>query len=131
MLYVLGEIADVNSRGVFLDFVRHESSSIQAMALRGLYKLNEPPPFELFEKFYTSKSSKVRKYFCLALQSSNDVKALQILCDMLDDEDLQVRYAAYRVLKEKKQEALPFLEELKLRPGQLSSVYRMVDAIIK
>lgn len=131
LLYVLGEIADANSRGVFLNFLNHESSSIQAMALRGFYKLHEPPPFEVFEKLCASRSSAVRRYLCLALQSSDDVKALQLLCDMLADEDFQVRHAAYRVLKEKKQQALPFLKELKLKHGLLPSVYRMVDDIIK
>jgi len=131
LLYVLGDIEKSVSKYLFLEYLTHENSAIQAMAIRGLYKLKEPPPIELLEKIYNIADSAAKKYLALALQSSNREEELDILCRLLTDENFQVRHAAYRSLKEiNSQAVLPLLEHLRSETGLLPSVYNMADDLI-
>jgi hypothetical protein len=130
LLYVLGDIENKNSRDVFQSFLTYENDLVQAMALRGFYKLQVPLPSELKEKFSASSNSAVRRYLGLALQASDDAESMQLLCEMLGDENFHVRYAAYKSLIKRKQQAIPYLEELRQRPGLFPYVYRMADDIM-
>ncbi len=127
LLYVLGDMSHAESQEVFLDFLSDNSSALQAMALRGFYKLQEPVPLEMAEMFFESTSSTVKRFLCLALQYADGDVSLQMLTKLLTDSAMQVRQAAYRVLQEKTMGARPFLKELKAQSGLLPSVYRMID----
>ena len=96
-----------------------------------LYKLHEPVQPDMAEKLHESGSSAVRKYLCLALQASDDMPAVKLLCEMLTDADFQVRHAARRALKEKKEAARSFLLELQARRGLLPSVHAMVAELLE
>ena len=129
IMYVLGEVKDLASEEMFLKYLKSEDISLRIMAMRGMYKLELPPPVELFNRLAESQDGRLKKYFCLSLKSSDNTKAVQILCDCLSDMDFQVRHAAYGVLKEKKV-AESFLIEIKETSGLLPSVYRMVDDLL-
>ena len=44
LLYVLGDIANPQSQDLFLELLKNKDAKVQAMALRGLYKLKVCPP---------------------------------------------------------------------------------------
>ncbi len=129
LLYVLGDIKNIGSKDIFKEFLNNKNSSVQAMALRGLYKLNTPPHIEMSEKLFKTGNSEIKKYLCLSLRASEDQKSLKLLYRLLADDDFQVRHAAYRVLKERKQQDIAFLKKLKKKHGILPSVSRMADDI--
>lgn len=131
LLYVLGDIGSTRSQSIFTGFLEHDSSDVRAMALRGLYKLHAAPPRELWDSLSGSPDSVVRRFFCLALQASGDAAACEFLCRLLADRDFQVRHAAYRVLREKKTEARPFLYARRSQPDTAPAVVRMLDELLE
>lgn len=130
LLYVLGDIQNKESKDVFLRFLSHGTTAVQAMALRGLCKLHEPPPDGLLQTMSQSASGSVRRYLCLALGASDEEQALKLLCQLLGDGDFQVRHAAYRVLGEKREQARSMLKEQRARNESPPSVCRMIDELL-
>ena len=82
-----------------MKFLNDKDRSIQAMALRGLYKLKELPPVE--DAFELSKSEKmdVRRYLCLSLQSHQNPEFIPLLIGLRKDPDFNVRFDASEALK--------------------------------
>jgi len=130
LLFVLSEIASSASRDLFLESLHDEESTVQAMALRGLYKLGAHPPLALSFTLSSSGSSAVRRYLCLCLDACSDQGALEILTELLVDKDRDVRYAAARTLRNKGPASLPFLRALHARENMPPSVGHLVETLI-
>ena len=94
LLYVLGDIADPQSRDLFLTLLQDQDSAVQAMALRGLYKLKASPPLKDAQQLAKSRNADVRKYLALSLCSADDKAAAALLKKLQLDNDFNVRYAA-------------------------------------
>ncbi len=131
LLYVLGDLKNIKTEGMFIESLEHGDSKVQAMAMRGLYKLERCPPIELCGSFLKSKSFDVKRYLGLCLRNSSNAGAVPFLCTLLNDGDFNVRYAAAGSLKVKGSEAIPFLEELMEKTGLRDPFYRMAAEIIK
>lgn len=106
LLYVLGDMGSPESKGIFLKFLNDQDPSIQAMALRGLYKLKELPPLEHAVTLSKSENIDVRRYLCLSLQSHHDLKSIPLLMGLREDPDFNVRFDASEALKAFGQETL-------------------------
>ena len=94
LLYVLGHIRSPESKGIFLKFLNDKDRPMQAMALRGLYKLKELPPMEDAVKLSKSESMDVRRYLCLSLQSHRNPEFIPLLTGLRKDPDFNVRFDA-------------------------------------
>jgi len=101
LLYVLGDIENPQSRRIFLKNLNEEDSAIQAMSLRGLFKLKEIPPLNEVDRLSKSGNTDVRRYLCLSLQWSHSPEYVPILKGLLNDVDFNVRFAASEALKAK------------------------------
>jgi hypothetical protein len=99
LLYVLGDIADQQSKGLFLKFLKDKDAKVQAMALRGLCKLKVTPAIKDAKRLAKSESADVRKYLVLSLQHCKDKKGVSLLNQLHRDNDFNVRYAAAGALK--------------------------------
>ena len=99
LLYVLGDIADPQSRDLFLILLQDQDSAVQAMALRGLYKLKASPPLQVAQQLAKSRNADVRKYLALSLCSADDKAAAALLKKLRLDNDFNVRYAAGKRMK--------------------------------
>ncbi len=99
LLYVLGDIGSPESKGIFLKFLNDKDRSIQAMALRGLYKLKELPPVEDAFELSKSENMDVRRYLCLSLQSHQNPEFIPLLIGLQKDPDFNVRFDASEALK--------------------------------
>jgi len=130
LLYVLGDLKNLKTEDLFLDSLGHEDPKVQAMALRGLSKLDACPPIDLCRHFSKSSNCDIKRYLGLCLKNSEDKDALYLLCLLLKDDNFNVRYAAAGSLKAKGHPAVPFLKELMKKKGMLKSVYRMAAEII-
>ncbi|MCP4714609.1 MAG: hypothetical protein GY868_05775, partial [Deltaproteobacteria bacterium] len=131
VLFVLGEIGDNASAEVFLRFLGAEQERVQAMALRGCARLGVQVPDTLLAAFGAGTRRSLRRYLALALESSGSSPALQALCRLLADRDLQVRHAAYSVLQHKGKRAQPFLKALQQQPELLPSIRAMIRELLK
>ena len=118
ILYVLGDIGNTRSEGIFYRFLASKKNSIRAMALRGLYKIHMTAPVQMYPELAEAEDSSIRKFFCLSLSDRSDNKSMETLCNMLSDKNFQVRHAAYRILKKKPAAAAPFLERLLNKKNQ-------------
>lgn len=130
MLYGLGDIGNRASEPVFKHFLGSSEVRLQAMALRGLYKLGVPVPEEYRKKLRKSASPSVRRFYCLALGTDPKPKNLKELCRMLEDSDMQVRYGAYRMLQRHAAAALPHLRKLKAKVQQGTPAASMIEDLI-
>ena len=99
MLYVLGNLENPQSHGLFLELLKNKDAKVQAMALRGLYKLKVSPPAKDVKRLAKSKNVEVRKYLALSLKYSRDKSAVPLLEKLHNDSDFNVRYAAAEALK--------------------------------
>ena len=99
LLYVLGDIRSPESKGMFSKFLKDKDPSIQAMALRGLFKLKELPPMEDAVTLSKSKNIDVRKYLCLSLQAHRNPEVIPLLIGLQKDPDVNVRFDASKALK--------------------------------
>jgi len=113
LLFALGEIANKTSEPVFIHFLSNENPAVQALALRGLYKLSAPLPVQYHTIVRQSPSAAVRRFYALALGGQPDTYASATLCHLLEDSDLQVRFAAYRALRKQGGAALPSVRNVK------------------
>jgi HEAT repeat protein len=84
---------------MFLKFLKDEDPSIQAMALRGLFKLKEPPPMEDAPTLAKNRNIDVRKYLCLSLQFHRNPEVIPLLTGLQKDQDFNVRFDASEALK--------------------------------
>ncbi len=75
LLYVLGDIANPQSQDLFLELLKNKDAKVQAMALRGLYKLKVCPPKEDARRLAKSENVEVRRYLALSLRYSKDKSA--------------------------------------------------------
>ena len=100
LLYVLGDIGNPESKKIFLEFLNHEESSLQAMALRGLYQLKETPAHGDILRLSKSENIDVRRYLCLSLRVSQNPEFIPLLTRFLKDVDFNVRFAAFEAIKE-------------------------------
>ncbi|MCX8043729.1 MAG: HEAT repeat domain-containing protein [Desulfobacterota bacterium] len=130
-LYAIGDREDNASQQLFLHFLAHNHPAVQAMALRGLYKLRAPVPAAYRDTVQRSSSSTVRRFFCHALGAAPDADGFAALCRLLEDGDMQVRYAAYRALREHACRALPFLRKCKARIKRRGPAATMVEELIQ
>jgi hypothetical protein len=99
LLYVLGEIASPHSQDLFLELVKNKDAKVQAMALRGLYKLKACPPAKHAKRFSKSENVEVKRYLALSLRYSKDKSAAPLLEKLQNDSDFNVRYSAAETLK--------------------------------
>ncbi len=99
LLYVLGDFGNLESKEIFLKYLNDEDSSLQSMALRGLYKLKETPSFEDATRLSKSENMDVRRYLCLSLQSNQNPVWIPLLNRLLKDFDFNVRFSASEALK--------------------------------
>ena len=99
LLYILGDIRNPASKGVFLKFLNDNGPSIQAVALRGLYKLKEMPPVEDAIRLSKSESMDVRRFLCLSLQSRQNPEFIPLLIGLQKDADFNVRFDASEALE--------------------------------
>jgi hypothetical protein len=99
LLYILGDIGNPESKGVFLKFLNDKDPSVQAVALRGLYKLKEMPPVEDAIRLSKSDNMDVRRYLCLSLQSRQNPEFMPLLIGLEEDADFNVRFDASEALE--------------------------------
>jgi hypothetical protein len=99
LLYLLGEMGKLESKEIFLKFLREDDPSLQAMALRGLYKVKTTPSPEEARSLSKSKNPDVRRYLCLSLQTGQDAEFIPILVELSKDADFNVRFAAAEGLR--------------------------------
>ena len=99
LVYVLGDIASPQSRDLFLKLLADKDTRVQAMALRGLYKLKAGPPSREAQRLAKSDNADVRRYLALSLRSSDNKAATALFEKLQLDNDFNVRYAAARALK--------------------------------
>jgi len=96
LLYVLGDLANPRSQDLFLKLLDNQDAKIQALALRGLYKLKVCPPVKDAKRLAQSESVDVRKYLALSLRGSDNRAAAELLKKLQQDRDFNVRYAAMK-----------------------------------
>lgn len=111
LLYILGDIGNTASKNIFLKFLNDENSTIQAVALRGLYKLKASLPMEMANHLAKSGDADVRRYLCLSLQASKKPDVLPVLINLLQDSDCNTRLAALEAIKLQGEKAVPFLKD--------------------
>ncbi len=99
LLYVLGDIANQQSQELFLKLLDEKDAKVQAMALRGLYKLKVSPPARDANRLAKSENADVRKYLALSLCSADYKAAAAILEKLQLDKDFNVRFAAGKRIK--------------------------------
>ena len=99
LLYVLGDIANPQSQQLFLKLLDDKDAKVQAMALRGLYKLKVSPPARDAKRLAKSANADVRKYLALSLCSADYKAAAAILEKLQLDKDFNVRFAAGKRIK--------------------------------
>ena len=99
LLYVLGDIANPQSQELFLKLLDDKDAKVQAMALRGLYKLKVSPPARDAKRLAKSENADVRKYLALSLCSADYKAAAAILEKLQLDKDFNVRFAAGKRIK--------------------------------
>ena len=99
LLYVLGNLENPQSQGLFLELLKNKDAKVQAMALRGLYKLKVCPPTKDVKRLAKSKNVEVRRYLALSLKYSKDKSAVPLLEKLHNDSDFNVRYATAEALK--------------------------------
>jgi hypothetical protein len=97
LLYVLADIASPRSQSLFLILLDDKDARIQAMALRGLYKLKTSPPIKEAKQLAKSDNADVRRYLVLSLRNSDNRAAAALLKKLQQDSDVNVRYAAKRM----------------------------------
>ncbi len=112
LLFVLSELARPASAGIFLRFLQSEQPGLQAMALRGLYKLEQPLPADVAAGCAASSSNDVRRYCALCLRYAPGADSVPLLAEMLSDADFQVRYAAFRSLQSMRGDVRQLLESI-------------------
>jgi len=94
LLYVLGDIAHPESKDFFVSLLKDRDTKIQALALRGLYKLKASPPIKDAQRLIKSADVEVRKYLAFSLCYCEDGTAISLRNKLQKDVDLNVRYAA-------------------------------------
>jgi hypothetical protein len=99
LLYLLGEIGDPRSKRIFLRFLNDKENSLQAMALRGLYKLKEVPPRKDTFRLSRSENVDVRKYLSLSLQIAQNPEFIPLLRKLQRDANFNVRFAASQAME--------------------------------
>ncbi len=99
LLYVLGNIANPESRRIFLQFLKDRDSTLQAAALRGLYKLDQTPSLDDAIRLSKSENRDVRRYLSLSLKTRPSPEAIPLLLGLMKDVDFNVRFAASEALK--------------------------------
>lgn len=99
LLYVLGDSACPASREVMIGFLDSSRPALQAMALRGLARLEARLPSDRIEGLAASPVAAVRRFLCHALAGARKPRAVDTLAGLLCDNDFQVRYAALRALQ--------------------------------
>jgi len=99
LLYILGDIGNPESKGVFVKFMNDKDPSVQAVALRGLYKLKVMPPVEDALRLSKSENRDVRRYLCLSLQSRQNPEFIPLLMRLQEDADFNVRFDASKALE--------------------------------
>jgi hypothetical protein len=98
LLYVLGDIANPQSQDLFLELLQNKDAKVQAMVLRGLYKLKVCPPIKDAKRLAKSDNVEVRRYLAIALQPCKDKRAVSLLNLLQTDRDFNVRHAAAEAL---------------------------------
>jgi len=131
LLYVLGDVGSPSSRALFYEQLHSPLARVQAMALRGLYKLQALPPPDMVSGLAASPSAGVRRYLCLALGAADDQGSLHAMCSLLADRDFQVRRAAFTAIKARGHEARPLLAELRQRMAGDALVQEMVRELLQ
>jgi hypothetical protein len=94
LLYVLSDIAHPESKDFFVSLLKDRDTKIQALALRGLYKLKASPPIKDAQRLIKSADVEVRKYLAFSLRYCEDGTAISLRTKLQKDVDLNVRYAA-------------------------------------
>ncbi len=94
LLYVLGDLARAESKDLFISLLKDRDPKMQALALRGLYKLKTSPPINAARRLVKSDHREVRKYLAFSLQYGEDAKSARVLRKLQRDVDVNVRYAA-------------------------------------
>jgi hypothetical protein len=101
LLCVLGDIANPQSKDLFLKLLKAKDTKVQAMTLRGLYKLKVSPPIKNAKRLAKSDNVDVRRYLALALQPCEDKGAvIPLLVKLQRDKDFNIRYAAAEAIKQ-------------------------------
>jgi hypothetical protein len=112
ILYILGNNADETSQDILLAFLKSDSPSVRSMAMRGISKLNPPPPLVLLKPHIADKSHAVRKYLAVALNNYSGETAVSTLTQFLSDHHFSVRFAAFESLKDQISAAKPYLQRI-------------------
>lgn len=99
LLHILGDIGNRESQKIFLRFLDEEDASLQALALRGLYRLKESPSVGDAHRLSESRSRDVRRYLCLSLRSGQKPEFIPVFLRLLNDDDFNVRFAASEALE--------------------------------
>jgi HEAT repeat protein len=101
LLYVLGDIANPQSKDLFLKLLKAKDTKVQAMSLRGLYKLKICPPIKDAKRLAKSDNMDVRKYLALSLHPCEGKGAvIPLLVKLQRDKDFNVRYATAEAIKQ-------------------------------
>ena len=93
------DLANPQSQDLFLELLKNKDAKVQAMALRGLYKLKVCPPTKDARRLAKSENVEVRRYLALSLRYAKDKSAGPLLEKLQNDSDFNVRYAAAEALK--------------------------------
>ncbi len=131
VLYALGDKRCREAKDIFPIFLETENMSVKAVALRGIYRHGKSISPDAYKAFAESQNSTVRRYFALALGTSDDEEAVKILVNLLSDANFQVRYAAYRTLKEKGSAIAGYLKMDMKKYSMFVPWYLMAEDLLK